>query len=133
MRDPVDVILAVNAALNQRDVDGMLAHYAPDAIVSDHRAVPFGDFAGHAQLRDLYSGIVSLAAEFTERLEFLAIDGDTIVAHCDVSARLADDPTGRLVGAEYGYVATIRDDRVQGLELYDDGQAALEASGLRAA
>lgn len=131
MRAPVDVILDVNAAMNRRDVDGMLEHYAPGAVFRDHRAVPFGDFEGHAQLHDLYGGILGLAAEFTERLEFLALEGGTLVAHCEVSARLADDPTGRIIGAEYGYIATIRDDRVVSLELYDDGQAALEASGLR--
>ena len=130
VRAPVDVIMAVNAALNHRDVDGMLANYAPDAVVRDHRAVPFGDYAGREQLHDLYSGIVGLASEFTERLRFLAIDGDTLVAHCEVSARLVDDPTGRMVGAEYGYVATIRDDRVVALDLYDDGESALEASRL---
>ena len=131
MREPVQVILAVNAAMNRRDVDGMLAHYAPDAVVRDHRAVPFGDFAGVEQLHDLYSGILGLAAEFTERLEFLALTSEQVVADCEVSARLVDDPTGRIVGAEYGYIATVRDDCVVSLELYDDGQAALDASGLR--
>lgn len=133
VREPVQVILAVNAAMNRRDVDGMLAHYAPDAVVRDHRAVPFGDFSGVEQLHDLYSGILSLASEFTERLEFLALTSEQVVADCEVSARLVDDPTGRIVGAEYGYIATVHDDCVVSLELYDDGQAALEASGLRPA
>jgi hypothetical protein len=133
VRAPVDVIMDVNAALNRRDVDGMLAHYAKDASVRDHRAVPFGDFSGHTELHGLYGGLVGLASEFTERLEFLAMEGETLVAHCEVSARLVDDPTGRMIGAEYGYIAVIRDDLVQSLELYDDGAAALEASGLRRA
>ena len=131
MRAPVDVIMAVNAALNRLDVDGMLANYAPDAIVRDHRQVAFGTFEGHEQLRDLYSGILGLASEFTETVDFLALGGDVVVADCKVEARLVDDPTGRHVGAEYGYIATLRDDRVVSLDLYDDGQAALEASGLR--
>ena len=131
MRAPVDVILAANAAMNRLDPYGMLENYATDAVVRDHRAVPFGDFSGHTELHGLYAGLVGLASEFTERLEFLAMDGETIVADCEVSARLVDDPTGRMIGAEYGYVAVIRDDLVQSLELYDDGQAALDASGLR--
>lgn len=130
MRDPVDVVLASNAALNRRDVAGMLANYAPDAKVTDHRQVSFGAFAGHEQLHALYSGIVSSVSEFTERVEFLAVEGGVIVAACEVEARLPEDPTGRHVGAEYGYVATVRDDRIVSLDLYDDGQAALEASGL---
>ena len=56
--------------------------------------------------------------------------GETIVADCEVSARLADDRRGRAVAAEYGYIATVRSARVISLDLYDDGQAALEASGL---
>ena len=131
MRAPVDVILAANAAMNRRDPDGMLENYAPDAVVRDHRAVPFGDYTGREQLHDLYAGILGLASEFTERLEFLAMHGETIVADCEVSARLVDDPFGPMVGAEYGYIATVRDDRIVSLDLYDDGQAALDASGLR--
>ena len=133
VRAPVDVIMDVNAALNRRDVAGMLVHYAPSATVRDHRAVPFGDFSGHTELHGLYAGLVGLASEFTEQLEFLAIEGERLVAHCEVSARLVDDPTGRIIGAEYGYIAVIRDDLVQSLDIYDDGAGALEASGLRRA
>ena len=132
MREPVEVILASNAALNRRDVDGMLANYTDDATGVDHRQVAFGTFNGRDQLHALYSGIVSSVSEFTETVEVLATGDGTIVAACEVQARLPDDPTGRYVGAEYGYVATVRDDRIARLELFDDGQAALAASGLPA-
>jgi ketosteroid isomerase-like protein len=130
MRDALDVIMDVNAALNRRDVDGMLAHYAADAAWRDHRQVPFGDLDGHDQLRALYSSITSSAAEFTETVDVLASTPEVVVAACEVQARLVDDPTGRVVGAEYGYVATVRDGLVTRLELFDDGEGALEASGL---
>jgi ketosteroid isomerase-like protein len=122
--------MAVNAAFNRRDVDGMLAHYAPDVEWRDHRQVSFGDLDGHDQLRALYSSIVGAASEFTESVDVLASTPEVVVAGCEVAARLADDPTGRIVGAEYGYVATVRGDRVVRLELFDDGVGALEASGL---
>jgi ketosteroid isomerase-like protein len=133
MREPVDVVLASNAALNRRDVPAMLANYAPDATVDDHRQVSLGSFRGHDQLHALYSGLVGAAAEFTERVAFLAVDGGVVVAACEVQARLADDATGRLIGAEYGYVATVREDRIASLVLFDDGAAALAASGLEPA
>ena len=128
--DDVAVVRASNAALNRRDVDGMLAGYAPDAAVGDRRRVGFGSFTGHEELRGLYGGIVGSASEFTEDVDVLAAAGGLVVAHCEVRARLAGDPNGPVVGAEYGFVITVRDGRIARVELYDDGPAALEASGL---
>ncbi len=129
----VEVVLTSNAALNRRDVEGMLAVYADDAQVVDSRRVGFGSFAGHDELRGLYSGIVSSAASFTEDVHVLASGGGLVVAHCEVRARLATDPTGPEVGAEYGFVVTVRDRKIARLELFDHGDEALEASGLQAA
>ena len=128
--DDVAVVLTSNAALNRRDVDGMLAVYAPDATVVDHRRVAMGSFAGHEELRGLYSGIVSSTAEFREDVRVLAARDGRVVAHCEVTARLASDPTGPTVGAQYGFVVTVAGGKIAGLELYDDGDDALAASGL---
>lgn len=130
-RSDVEVVLASNAALNRRDVDGMLANYAADAVVADHRQVAFGTFTGQAELRGLYSGIVASAASFTETVEVLATAPGVVVAHCEVVARLATAPDGPDIGAEYGFVVAVADDRIQRLDLYDDGEQALEASGLQ--
>ena len=130
MPDDIAVVLASNAALNRRDVEGMLAQYAPDAVVDDHRKVPFGSFAGHDELRGLYGGIVASTAEFREDVEVLVARGGLVVAHCEVTARLAADPNGPVVGAEYGFVIAVRDGLIARLDLYDDGEAAREASGL---
>ena len=129
-RADLDVVLASNAALNARDVDGMLANYAPDAAVVDRRRVAFGTFTGHDELRGLYGGIVSLVSEFHEAVRVVATGPGTIVAHCEVSAKLLSDPRGPGVTDAYGYVATVRDELIARLELYDDGEIALEASGL---
>jgi ketosteroid isomerase-like protein len=131
MTADVDVLLASNAALNRRDVQGMLANYASDATVVDHRKVGFGTFTGHVELGELYSGIVASAASFTETVEVLVARDGVVVTHCEVTARLATAPDGPDIGAEYGYVATVRDGLIDRLELYDDGAAALQASGLR--
>ena len=124
------MLLASNAALNRRDVEGMLAVYDPDATFADHRQVAFGSFRGHDELRELYTGLVGSAAEFHESVRVLVARAGTVVAHCEVTARLAADPTGPQIGAEYGFVVTIRDELIARMELFDDGEAALEASGL---
>jgi ketosteroid isomerase-like protein len=131
-RSDVEVLLASNAALNRLDVEGMLAVYADDAVVDDHRKVPFGTFHGIDELRGLYSGLVGSASEFHEVVEVLATREGLVVTHCEVTARLAADPTGPAIGAEYGFVVAIRDERIARLDIYDDGEAALEASGLPA-
>ena len=129
--DPdVAVVLASNAALNGRDVDGMLAVYAHDAAVVDRRRVGFGSFSGVEELRGLYGGIIGSASEFTEDVDVLAADRGLVVAHCEVGAQLATDPNGSVVGAQYGFVITVRDGRIARVELFDDGRGALEASGL---
>jgi ketosteroid isomerase-like protein len=132
-RSDVEVLLASNAALNRRDVEGMLANYAEDAVVLDHRRVAFGTFTGHEELRGLYSGLIGSVAELTEDVQVLATAPGTVVAHCEVTARLSADPGGQVVGAEYGFVVTVAGDRIQRLELHDDGDAALAACGLPAA
>ena len=129
--DPdVEVVLRSNAALNRRDVEGMLEQYAAGAALVDRRAVGFGTFTGLDELRGLYGGIVSSASELTERVEVLAAGRGLVVAHCEVSARLATDPHGPVVGASYGFVITVRTGRIARVELFDDGREALEASGL---
>jgi ketosteroid isomerase-like protein len=49
-----------------------------------------------------------------------------------VRAKLASDPNGPDVGAEYGFVVTVRDGLIARLELFDNGDDALAASGLTA-
>jgi hypothetical protein len=110
----------------------MLSVYAPDAEVVDRRRVGFGSFSGLGELRGLYSGIVSSAASFHEDVDVRAAGSGLVVAHCEVRARLATDPTGPEIGAEYGFVVTVRDGQIARLELFDDGEQALAASGLRA-
>jgi ketosteroid isomerase-like protein len=132
MPNDVDVVLASNAALNRRDVDGMLAVYAPDAEVVDRRRVGFGSFAGRDELHGLYTGIVSSAASFHEDVQVRATGNGLVVAHCEVRAKLASDPNGPDVGAEYGFVVTVRDGLIARLELFDNGDDALAASGLTA-
>jgi ketosteroid isomerase-like protein len=126
----LEVVHANNAAFSARDVEGMLRCYAPDAVVEDRRRVGFGSFSGHDELRSYYRGIVDSACELHEDLEVLAAAGGVVVAHCNLRGRLASDPTGPEVGAEYGLVVRIEDGLIRRLDVCEDGDHALELSGV---
>jgi ketosteroid isomerase-like protein len=126
----LDVVRANNAAFSARDVDAMLRCYAPDAVVEDRRRVGFGSFRGTDELRSYYRGIVDSACELHEELEVLAAAGGIVVAHCRLRGRLASDPTGPEVGAEYGLVVRIEEGLIRHLDVCEDGDHALELSGV---
>ena len=132
MTQEADVVLANNAAFNDRDVDAMLALYAEDAVVIDRRQLGLGQFQGHAELRPYYGSIFGAVESLREDITILAEGDGAVVAHCDTWARLAGDTTGGGITTPYGLIAHIRDGRIARLEVFDDGKAALEASGLRA-
>lgn len=129
--DPVAVVRANNVAFSRRDVDAMLALYAPDAIVVDRRRMGLlGTFRGHAELRDYYLGIFHAAASMHEELEVLAVRDGIVVTDCELRGRLASDPEGREMVAPYGLIVHVAGGLVQRLEIFDDGQDALSESGI---
>ena len=130
-RDPLAVVQANNDAFSRRDVDGMLALYAPDAVVADRRKMGLlGTFRGHDELRDYYLGIFHAAASRTEHLEVLAHRDGVVVTDCELRGRLASDPDGREMVAPYGLIVHVAQGLIQRLEIYDDGRDALDESGL---
>jgi ketosteroid isomerase-like protein len=122
-----------SAAFSARDVDGMLQCYAPDAVVVDLRRVGFGTFTGHDQLRAYYGGIFDAAFDLHEDLTVVAHREGLVAAHCDLRGRLAHDPGGPELGAEYGLVLHLRDLQIVKLEVCENGEHALEVSGLERA
>jgi ketosteroid isomerase-like protein len=130
-RDPVDVVRANSAAFSARDIGGMLACYAPDAVVRDRRhGGLLGSFTGHDELRTYYLGIFHMARWLREDLTVLAAEGDTVVADCELHGQLAADADGREMTAPYGLLMTIRDGLIRTLDIYGDGREALAESGL---
>jgi ketosteroid isomerase-like protein len=129
-RQDVAVVQSDSAAFSAGDVEAMLTHYAPDAVADDRRRVSMGTFRGHEELRPYYESIVGSAAELCERLEVLAEGNGVVVAGCELSGYLAGDPAGRRVTVDYGLVVTLRDGLIQRLDVCDDGEAALELSGV---
>jgi ketosteroid isomerase-like protein len=129
--DPVEVVRRNSAAFSAQDIDGMLACYAPDAVVRDQRhGGLLGTFTGHDELRTYYLGIFHMARWLREDLEVLAAEGGVVVADCQLHGQLAADPDGREMVAPYGLLMRFRDGRIQELDIYGDGREALEVSGL---
>ena len=132
MPDDLEVIHANNAAFSARDVDAMLALYAPDAVVVDRRPLGLGQFHGHAELRPYYLSIFHSVETMREDLRVLAARDGVVVAHCELWARLPGDTTGAGVTTPYGIVVHLRDGLITELEVYADGEEALAAGGLMA-
>ena len=130
-RDDRDVVLANNRAYSAMDVDAMLALYAPDAEVVDRRRAPMGSFRGHDELRAFYLSVFHSACELREDLTVLAQRAGVVAAHCELFGRLATDPTGPEINVPYGLVYELRDGLVTRLTIADDGEHALELSGLQ--
>ncbi len=123
------VIRASSAALSARDVDGMLANYAPDAVVVDRSGLGLGEIRGHDALRVYYQGIVGSAAALREDFKVVADRGDgVVVTDCELWARLPSDPTGNGITAQYALTVTVRDGLIRRLEIHADAAAALAAA-----
>ena len=129
-RTATDVVLENNRAFSAMDVDAMLVLYAPDAEVVDHRRASMGSFQGHDELRAFYLSIFHTACELREELTVLAERDGILVAHCELFGRLAAEPTGPEINVPYGLVYELREDVVARLRIADDGEHALELSGL---
>jgi ketosteroid isomerase-like protein len=126
--DAVAVVLANSEAFSRKDVDGMMALYAEDALVTDRRRVSMGTFHGHDQLRAYYLSIFHTASELHEDLRVLAERDGVVAAGCELRGRLADAPAGAAeVVVPYGLVIEVRDGRIARLDLYEDGDEALAA------
>ena len=128
--DALAVARANNAAFSAMDIDGMLALYAPDAEVRDHRRVGIGSFKGHDELRPYYLSIFHSASELTEELTVVADRPGLVVAHCELEGRLAADANGPVVAVVYGLVLHVEDGLIRRLDIAEDGEHALELSGL---
>jgi ketosteroid isomerase-like protein len=112
------------------DLDTMLTHYAPDAEMVDRRRVSVGTFKGHDELRPYYLSIFHSASELEEHLTVIASAPGLVVADCELRGRLASEPHGTEVTVIYGMVLHIEDGLIRRLELAEDGDHALELSGL---
>jgi ketosteroid isomerase-like protein len=123
----IDVVRANSAAFSRCDADGMLALYAPDAVVVDRRSVGWGEFSGHDALHSYYQGIFDNADGLHEDLEIVAEHDDVIVASCDLRARLAGQPDADEVTFHYAIRITLADGLITSIEIFEDASEATAA------
>ncbi len=76
---PQDVLYRLHTALNQRNLDAMVACFAPD-FQSEQPAHPGVEFVGNDQVRKNWSLIFGAVPDFHAELVRSAIDGDTVWA-----------------------------------------------------
>jgi ketosteroid isomerase-like protein len=87
-RTNAEIVRANSDAFSRRDVDGMLEFFAPDAVVTDRRAVGWGEFRGHEAMRSYYLGLFDNADDLHEDLEIVSEEGDLVIASCRLEAHL---------------------------------------------
>jgi ketosteroid isomerase-like protein len=123
----IAVVQANSQAFSRRDVDAMLAFYAPDAVVIDRRSVGWGEFRGRDALRSYYQGLFDNAAALSEDLEVIENRGDVIIASCDLSARLAGQPDADQLSFRYALRIALAGGLITSIDIYDEAAAASEA------
>ena len=121
----VEVVLGNNAAFNRRDLDGMLAYYAPDAVVLDRRPGGFGEYHGTEALRAYYGGIFDNTVELAEEIEIVSADAGFVVADCRTRAGLVSEMGSGEFTTEYALLMDIRGGLIVRLEVFPDPDAAL--------
>ena len=124
---PRDVLLAVNAAFSRRDAPAMVALFAPDAVVTDHRQGGLGQWRGHDELLAYYAGICDSARRLREDLEIVSERGDVLIADCVFNARLSDEGDAEEFVLPYAISVVVRDGLIQELGVHQDVASAQAA------
>ena len=127
----IDVVKAVFAAFDERDVEAVLAHAAGEIVFSPVTAGYAGrpgPYVGHDGLRQYFRDL----AEVWDELRLVPVDfrqsGDTILVTGRVSAR----SPARLVAGSTGWIWRVVDREVVYIRVYQsaaDAMAAFEGRG----
>ncbi len=127
----VEIVRRGIEAYNRGDLDGMLADWAPDAVVdwSNSRGLDARVFRGHNEIR-------VFIRRFIGSFESARIELVDHPAEIDDGLVIADNVTyfggrdGIEVQARSVWLATFRDGKQTSLTLYQTKREALEAAGL---
>jgi ketosteroid isomerase-like protein len=129
--DNVEIVRRSTEAYNRRDLDGIVEHWAPDAVLdwSNSRGPEAGVYRGHDEIRAFTQEFQ--AAWDDVRLELddpIEVEDDLLVVGNVTYLRGRD---GIEIEARSAWVLRFRDGRQTSLTLYQTKQEALEAAPLR--
>ena len=127
-RSNADIVHANSEAFSRRDVGAMLELYAPDAVVTDRRAVGWGEFRGRDALRSYYQGLLDNVSELHEDLDVVEDRGDEIVASCRLRARLVGLPDADEVSFEYALRIRLADGLIASMDIFEDAESVTDVA-----
>jgi ketosteroid isomerase-like protein len=119
----VEIVRSNSDAFSRRDVEAMLVLWAPDATMSDRRAVGWGEYRGRDALRAYYLGLFDNVGALNEDLSVVSSEGDVVVVTCHTRVQLAGDPDGE-VTFDYAMRITLAEGLITSLEIFEDVAAA---------
>jgi ketosteroid isomerase-like protein len=131
-QENVEIVRRGTDAYNRGDVDGLLADWAPDAVLdwSNARSFDAGVYRGRDEIRAFVQSF--LAAWDEVRIEIVdgptEVEGGLLITENVTYLRGRD---GIEVQARSAWLTTIRDGEQTSLTLYQTKQEALEAAGRR--
>ena len=131
-QENVEIVRRSTDAYNRRDLDGMLATWARDAVLdwSNARTFDAGVYRGHGEIRAFMEEFLATWDEV--RLEIvdgpIQVGDDLLVTENVAYLRGRD---GIEVQARSAWLHTFQDSEQTSLTLYQTKQDALEAAGLR--
>ncbi len=126
----VEIVRRTTDAYNRHDLDGIVAHWAPDAVLdwSNSRGLEAGVYRGHDEIRAFTQRFLTTWAEVRLELgEPIEAADDVLVVENVTYLRGRD---GIETQARSAWVLTFRDGQQTSLTLYQTKQEALEAAGL---
>ncbi len=97
IEDPADIHRAVQARLNDRDVDGLVALYEPDAVMIGSDGEHLG---GLGAIRDNWARLVELGVTIELTTTYAIVAGDLALLRNDYTVEIDGTPVGASGTAE---------------------------------
>jgi ketosteroid isomerase-like protein len=130
LEENVEIVRRSTDALNRRDLDGLVEHWAPDAVVdwSNSRGPEAGIYRGHDDIRAFAKRFLAAWDEVRLEIDYpIEVEDDLLVVENVAYVRGRDSIETQ---ARSAWVTTFRDGQQTSLTLYQTKQEALEAAGL---
>ncbi len=125
-RTDIDVVKAVFAAFAARDVEGLLAHAAPDieftAVTSDY-AGRTGPYRGHEGMREYFRDV----ARVWDELRLTPTDYRQVGDQVLVTGRVTARSPARTVAGSTGWVWRLVEGKVVYIRVYASAEDAVRA------